>query len=489
MICVVIKGPSFEEAIQQIKEASEDASLVELRLDYFFSLDGTALKKLKALFSIPMIFTLRSFSEGGEYKGSEEDRFLDIDKLGEVNPDYFDLESHVSSSFIQAFSIKYPQIKLIISYHNFVETPLDLEGIYQRMKQIPAFFYKMAVTAQNSLEVLTLLQFAIKSDPKLIAISMGSFGEISRILGPVIGNAITYASLNEEQKVAPGQLSAKTLVERYHYPFLGAHTSIYGLIGDPVSLSISDETHNHLIASFDLEAVYVKMQVKETELASFLTIAKTLPFKGLSVTMPLKEAILCSLDEVDPQAVEIGAVNTLLFQEGKILGFNTDGIGALNAIEKKSSVKGKKIVIVGAGGSAKAIAYEAMSRGGLVTILNRDEQRAAKIAEPLGCFAGGLDQIPKVALEGYDILINCTPVCFPIDFQHILPNAIFMDIKTKPKETEFLKQAQQKGGSIVYGYEMFTQQAAQQFALWFEELISKKQCEMVLESKSVECFR
>lgn len=475
MICAVIKGPAFEEARQQILKATAYADLVELRLDYFKSLDLTALKKLRSHFSIPMIFTLRSQIQGGNYTQPEENRLADIRRLIELKPEYVDLESHVSARFIEEISFQSPETKIILSYHNFTETPEDLEGIYQEMQKIPACFYKIAVTAGNCLDALRLICWAKTSDDTLIAISMGPYGQVSRILGPMIGCPITYASLDEHQESAPGQLSANTLIKKYHHRSLNLDTALYGLIGNPVDQSISDETHNSLFAAHNLNAVYVKIQVNPVELSDFLQLAKQLPFHGLSVTMPLKEHILPFLDDIDPQARDIGAVNTLLFQEDRILGFNTDGIGALNAIEKEYPIKDKRIVIIGAGGAAKAIAYEALRRGGLVAIVNRDADKALQMAQLLQCTGKGLDYMANCAESGYDLLINCTPVPQPIDSDYILPQAIVMDITTKPKETAFLKLAQEKGCSIIYGYQMFTEQAVGQFDLWLNNDFDNKE--------------
>ncbi len=451
MLCVVIKGPSFEEAHRQISQTLPYADLVELRLDGFATLDLTALQHLRSDFSIPMIFTLRSRSQGGNYKQSEEKRLDDIRRLATLKPEYLDLENDVPSHFIKEIS---STIKLILSYHNFTETPTDLEGLYREMKKIPASFYKIAVTAQHSLDALRLLCWAKNAD-NLIAISMGYHGQISRILGPVIGSPITYAALDDSQTTAPGQLSAKTLIERYHHRSLNPQTALYGLIGDPVDQSISDETHNALMTACDLDAVYVKMQVKPSELANFLQYAKQLHFHGISVTMPLKEHIISHLDVVDPQALDCGAVNTLLFEKGKVFGFNTDGIGALNAIETLCPIKDKRLVIIGAGGSAKAIAYEALRRDARVTIVNRDADKAFKIAQRLHCSSKGLDDMSACAKEGYDILINCTPVPLPISPDHILPHTIVMDIRTRPKETDLLNYAAKTMSSHLLGPDVY----------------------------------
>ncbi len=488
MICAVINGPTFEEARQQIAQAAVSADLVELRLDCFSALKMDALNTLRSQFSIPMIFTLRSQSHGGNYDRSEEERLTAILSLMELEPEYFDLENHVTSSIIDTISSRFPEIRLILSYHNFNETPADLEKIYQEMKKAPAFFYKIAMYANNCLDAMRLICWAKQEDDRLIAISMGPHGQISRILGPLIKSPITYAALEEDQQTVSGQLSVKSLIERYHYRCLNPSTTIYGLIGDPVHQSISDETHNHLMEVCHLNSVYLKIKVKPGELKVFLEFAKQLPFHGLSVTMPLKEHILPFLDEIDSKAAAIGAVNTLLFDNGKIFGFNTDCSGALNAIEKDYTVKGKKIMIIGAGGAAKAIAYEAQRRGGLVTIVSRNAKKALEAARGMNCKSYGLDNIEASSEARYDIIINCTPVCPPIAFTYILPQTIVMDITTKPKETLFLQHAKEKGCRVIYGYQMFIEQALGQFKLWSRQSIDMDQRRKILEKRALQAL-
>jgi 3-dehydroquinate dehydratase/shikimate dehydrogenase len=485
MICIVIRGPSLEEAHQQIAKALKYAQLIELRLDLFLTRDYASLKQLQTAFAIPMIFTLRNKAHGGGYTKSEENRLAEILSLAALSPEYIDLENTVPSSFINELATYCPQIKLILSYHNFTETPINLDEIYQEMRKVSAFFYKIAVTAKHSLDALKLLCWAKKrSDNKLISLSMGLPGQITRVLGPLVGTPITYASLEDDNEKALGQLSAKTLIERFHYHFLNLYTRIYGLIGDPVTQSISDETHNSLLRTFGLSAVYVKIQVSKSELASFLHLAKELSFHGLSVTMPLKESILVHVDEIDLHASDIGAVNTLLFHEGRIKGFNTDGIGALQAIEKNVLVRNRQVLIIGAGGAAKAIAYETCKRGGIVTILNRTLEKAQQIANQFQCKARRLEEMEDCAKLGYDILINCTPNALPINPKDLLPYSTVMDIKTKKsEEISLLKFALEKGCFTINGYQMFVEQAIGQFILWFDDHIPVQECRKVLEDE------
>ena len=486
MICVAIRGPSLQEVTSQIIQALPHADLIELRIDLFDNVDLNGLKELCAKFNIPMIFTLRSARQGGHYAGSEAERLDELRTLATLKPEYLDLESHVPDIFVAEIAASYPDIKLILSYHDFAETPANLEKLYMDMRKIPVWGYKIAVTACSSLDALRFLCWAKKAGGNLIAISMGPHGQVSRILAPIIGSPMTYASLEDGQQTAPGQLSAKVLIERYRYRTLTPQTALYGLIGDPVDRSISDETHNYFFHEQKIDAVYVKIQVTAAELGPFLELVKEFSFKGLSVTMPLKELIVPYLDEVSSQARDIGAVNTLLLQDGKWIGSNTDSIGALNAIEKTLSVKAKRIVILGAGGAAKAIAYEAARRGAFVTVVNRDEARAEQVAMCINGKAKGIDRMTECKNEGYDILINCTPTDMPIKSEDILSNAVVMDIKTKPKETPFLQCAEAKGCKVIYGYEMFVEQALGQYNLWFGGQFSAPQYRAILEKKALE---
>ena len=335
------------------------------------------------------------------------------------------------------------------------------------MRKTSAYFYKIAATPQNSLEALRLLSWVKQSDGKSIVIGMGAYGESTRLLGPLFKSPLTYAALDNHNQTAPGQLTCQILLEQYQHRSLNSQTAVYGLIGDPVDLSPSDKTHNKVFQETGLKAIYVKIPLKCQELGDFISIAKQLPFQGLSVTMPLKEAILPYLDAIDPDALKIGAVNTLLLQEGKFIGFNTDGIGALNAIETLLPVKGKPLVLIGAGGAAKAIAYEARQRGAEVTIVNRHKEKIVPFAREFQCRVKGLEQMEECTKEGYAAIINCTPSPMPIKADYLIPGSVAMDIKTFPMETPFLHEALKKGCRLVYGYQMFIEQAAKQFNQWF----------------------
>lgn len=488
MICVVIKGPSIEEAHQQISEAILCADIVELRLDLFNSPTISQIRHLRNTFSIPMIFTLRSALQGGNYQESEDQRLLEIDNFAALNPAFVDIESHIDRSFLENFRRNHPHTKIILSYHDFEGMSFSLVELYDQMSEIPAHFYKIALTPKNTNDALRLLSWAKQHAGKIIVIGMGSYGQITRILAPIFGIPMTYASLNNSQITAPGQLTASTLIEQYHYRSLSPKTSLYGLIGDPVDLSVSDVSHNQMFLALKLDAIYVKMPVKEEELIEFISLAKKLDIKGLSVTMPLKEKIIPFLDQIDSMAKKIGAVNTLHFKEGKVTGYNTDGVGALDAIEKQIKVSGQRVVILGAGGAAKAIAYEATERGAKITLINRNVEKAFNMAQEIRAHLLSMNEMSILAVEGYDILINCTPNPMPISSEHIRKKAVIMDIRTKPKTTPFIEAALKKGCPVVYGYEMFIEQALGQFKIWFGDQFSAENARSRLEISVKECI-
>lgn len=482
MLCVVIKGPSYDEVRRQITQAIPYADMIELRIESFSSLDLEELKKIRAEFSIPMIFTLRSSSQGGSYKGAEPERLQDLRRLASLKPEYLDVEFHVPVETTANIAHENPEIKLIISHHDFDETPSDLDALYTAMQKIPAWGYKIAVAANSALDAMRLMCWAKNIQGNKIILAMGEQGQITRILSPLLQCAITYASIDEGSLSAPGQVPAKLLLERFRFRKLGAQTAIYGLIGDPVEQSIGDLVHNRFFEEQGLDAVYVKIQLKAEELETFLALAAQLPFKGLSVTQPLKEQIVAYVNVLSEESKAIGAVNTLCRRDNKWEGCNTDGKGALNAIEEQFSVEGGHVVIIGAGGAAKAIAFEAKQRGAFVTVVNRHVKRAEEVANRLHVKAAGLEEMQAIADRGYDVLINSTSDEMPIDAEAILPGSIVMDVKTKAKDTAFFQVAEKKGGHLIYGYQMYLEQAIGQYLFWFPGNFSEQQCRSFLNS-------
>lgn len=479
MLVVAIIAKNFDDAKQKIAQAEAFAiGGIELRLDYFDKIHIEEIKKLRQLFNMPMIFTLRKQSQGGFYKKDEDSRLKLIKQLIALNPEYFDLEYDVSHDFIKEIHRQSPHTKLICSYHDFNETPKDLSKILDNMQQNEFSIYKIATKANSSLDALRMLNF-INEKSKELTISgmcMGEPGSLTRILAPIANSRINYGSLETIQETAPGQLDITTLFDVYNYEKINNNTGIYALLGDPVDKSIGHIFHNRAFREAKRNAVYIKLKLSASELEYFFQLIKKLPFKGFSITMPLKKAVIPFMDELNADVQHIQAVNTILVKNNKLIGFNTDGIGTLNAIEEQIKVKNKKMVIIGAGGTAKAIAYEAVKRGATVIILNRTGKRAEDLAHQMGCLGFGLDYADKISKQGYDVLVNATSLGMegqsqksPISSKAILPKRVVLDMVSKPKNTLFIKAAQSKNCTCIYGKQAFIKQAIEQQYIWFKQ--------------------
>lgn len=436
-ICALITGPTFAEAHQQLAQIAAQADLVEVRLDLFSDRSIPALKKFLNASPLPVIVTLRKSSQGGKYPGNEEERREEIRQILRLSPSYFDIEDESSPHFLIE---QFPEVSFVVSHHDFTPPAPPLQELYDTLEE--GAYRKIARMVTTSTEALELLLFA-KGKEDLILIGMGEYGSITRILAPIVDIPWCYAPVGTH--TAPGQIPLETLIETYRYPTLSPFTKLYGLIGDPVSKSISEYTHNALFKELGVDAVYVKMVVTPEELPSFLPKALELGFQGLSVTTPLKEVILEHLLQISPEGGAIKGINTLIAQENGYVGINTDAPGALNAIERHVPVQGKTVLLLGAGPAARAIEYEAKKRG----------------ANPITTHRHELEHLPP-----YDILINATPLTMPIREEQILPGTLVMETNVKPLVSPFLEAALRQKCSIIYGEEMFIEQAVLQFEAW-----------------------
>jgi len=246
-------------------------------------------------------------------------------------------------------------------------------------------------------------------------------------------------------------------------------TEIYGIIGNPVAHSLSPIMHNSAFEALGLNKVYVAFPATNAEKA--LAGCRALGVHGLSVTIPHKETILAHIDSIDPVAEKIGAVNTLVFKEdGKIHGLNTDWIGANRALAEKLELKDKRILLLGAGGSAKAIGFGLLEAGAQVILASRTESKVKALAETLQCDWLHLADIEAVQA---DALVNATPVgmnfienasLVPAESLHNFP--LVMDIVYAPLETRLLREAKNAGCETINGLLMLLYQGTAQFEAW-----------------------
>jgi len=262
---------------------------------------------------------------------------------------------------------------------------------------------------------------------------------------------------------------------------ISGKTRVCGIIGDPIEHTLSPAMHNAAFEELNLDLVYMAFRVRREELRDALIGARSLGFLGLNVTMPHKNAVMKYLDEIDSTAKSIGAVNTILNDKGSLIGYNTDGIGALEALKENGiNPNGKKLLLLGAGGAGKAIAFQAAQELEEIVILNRTPQKAKKLAEVLrkefnNKINGNVlsTEIIKEELRDTDILVNATSVGMHPNIDQSLvpksslrPDLCVMDIVYDPLETKLAKDAKAVGAKIVSGIEMLVYQGAASFEIW-----------------------
>ncbi|MFA6037325.1 MAG: type I 3-dehydroquinate dehydratase [Legionellales bacterium] len=452
MLTAIIPIHSIESAQVLIQQAHH-ADVLEFRLDYLSEINFDKIKLLQVFAKKPVLFTLRKPEQGGVYQGNEAQRLAIIEKLITLNPDYLDIEHDVALAFCQKLKSLSSKTKLICSYHNFVNTPDDLQKILNTMINPVFDVYKIITTAESILDTLQVIEFLKQnSQHHLITHAMGEVGVTSRILGKVFGNYFTYASV-DTQNIAPGLLTLDELVNIYHYPTLNDQTKVYGLIGDPVIQSIGHIYHNAEFVKHHQNAVYVKFHVKPEELEKFMN---NLFVEGLSVTMPHKQAVLAFCSKTTDAVKAIGAANTLIKTQNGFLAANTDGEAVVKILPQ--DLNNKKVVVLGAGGAANSIIYSLKKTGAQVLVYNRTQY--------------SVDILPlKQAKQAtYDILINTIPAKHynPQDINFI-KDKIIMDANYQATSTQLIQDGLKHGCQCIEGQAMFYAQAKLQRELWFKQ--------------------
>ena len=244
--------------------------------------------------------------------------------------------------------------------------------------------------------------------------------------------------------------------------------SVYAIFGDPVGHSLSPVMHNSALTHSGLDGVYFAFRVQD--IAAAIGGIRAMGIRGVSITIPHKVSVMKYLDEVDTTADKIGAVNTIVNRQGILQGYNSDCPGAVKALLEKTSIKGRHVAIVGAGGGARAIGFGIKEEGGRITIINRSSRSGEKLADDLECDFKLLADVKKLP---YDIVVNTTPVgmtphddCMPVKPELVAAGTVVMDMVYNPLKTRLLKEAEKAGCHTIEGVSMLVHQGAVQFELW-----------------------
>ncbi len=474
MIIVSVTGPRMNDAFEQVAGSSRYADMFEFRLDL---IQEPPLSLLLSSTRKPIIATCRPKWESGSFVGTEAERMQILEAASLLGASYIDLELKTDKAFLKEFLNRRGESKLILSHHQFAGKRIDAATIYARMRAQGADIFKFAYAADDVSDIRHAIKFlglAKRDGQKAIAIAMGDYGEPTRILYKKLNGWATYAATEDGKSAASGQISASELKQLYRTDRITTKTKVFGVIGNPLKQSKGVYVHNPLFYRAKKNSVYCRFPVKS--LPKFMKEVAPM-LSGFSITIPHKQAVMGYLDRVDKIAAAIGACNTAVRRRGKLYGTNTDAPAALDAIEAVAKVRGKMILIVGAGGAARAIAYEAKRRGANGLIMNRDKAKAKKLASEFGLMQ--VDRA-RIRIAHYDFVVNATSVGMtpnvndsPLPKQ-ALKNKIVLDAVFNPPMTKLLRDAKSAGASIIKGTEMYINQAALQFELYAGVKPSKK---------------
>ena len=475
-ICVAITGNTPEDMLEKATAVLKETNFLEFRLDYLAK-PAAALPQLKdflaANSAATVIATCRCKENGGKFSGSNTSALDVLLKAAEAGFQIIDIELESIEKLPKTTMerLRADGAAVIISHHDFHATK-DLDGIYKRITPFEPDFIKLVPTAKSLTDNLTLMRFMERMEDRsnfnIVGICMGEPGIISRVLGLRAGSAFTFAAASLGEETAPGQIAARTLIETYRIDQVDAATKVYGVAGNPIRSSLSPLMMNTAFRRETVNAVYLALQTSKAD--DLFKLAQEIPIQGLSITMPLKEDIIPLLERTDPLSAKIGAVNTVLrAQDGKFYGFNTDVAGIVGPLERRLSLKGAKVLVLGAGGAARAAVFGCRDKGADVWILNRTPETAQKLARQSGAKTIKRDAVAKT---GFDVIINATPIgmagnkAAPLLGPEDITARIVFDLVYNPIETPLLKLARQKGLTAISGVEMFVQQGARQFEIW-----------------------
>jgi 3-dehydroquinate dehydratase / shikimate dehydrogenase len=468
-ICAVVAAPTARQMRPLVRQALRETSTVELRLDWLRNDDERHrllawLKKSaprKAIF----VATCRRRIGGGEFAGGADAELFWLIKAREAGCEWCDLEvetlRELPGKSVRGYAVP---PKVLLSFHDFRRTP-KLPRKLKILSRGGIDGVKVAAMARTIADSLRLLRVARNSE-HVVVVPMGETGLPARVLALREGSALVYAPV--AAATAPGQVNLRELKNLYRAHRLTQKTRVFGVIGNPIEHSLSPLLHNTGYVAARKDAVYLPFLVERLD--DFIKALPEFGIAGFSVTLPHKQAIFRYLDECEPLAEKIGAVNTVTVRrDGSLRGSNTDYLGVLLALETKMKLQGSRVLLFGAGGSARAAAFALAKAGALVHVCARREPAARTLARAVD---GEMVKQAALRKEHFDAVLNATPVGMH-PHSGIAPLrpaelncSLVMDLIYRPMQTKLLQTAAAKGIRTVSGAEMFLAQGIAQWELW-----------------------
>jgi 3-dehydroquinate dehydratase / shikimate dehydrogenase len=470
-VCVAVFGSDAAQLIEKAESIVRDNTFIEFRLDYI-PRPALALSRIKEFTDfhphVTVIATCRRTASGGKFQGSIAAQLEILAKAAAAGCQLIDVELQTAIRLKPAQLEKLrTKAAIILSFHDFRATQ-KLDETLKKMASYPADFYKVVSTARSLSDNVTMMKFLEKhrDEHPLIGLCMGEQGIISRVLGVRAGSVFTFGALTADEKTAPGQVTAQELRSTYRIDQVDVATKVYGVAGDPIAHSLSPAIMNAALRRENVNGVFLGLHARS--LKDLLACVREIPIQGLAITMPHKQEIIPHLDNTDPATSKIGACNTVVRSDGKLYGFNTDTSGVVRPLEQRMTLQDARILVLGAGGAARAAVFGLKDRGAQLFIMNRSLPAAQKLARQAK--ARTIKRADLKRLD-FDVIINATPVGMgntresPLNADEIKAQYVF-DMVYDPAETKLLRLAKERGVQVIAGSEMFVHQAARQFEIW-----------------------
>ena len=445
--------------LRRRRDAVPDADIVELRLDSVADPDVAGALEGRTR---PVIVTCRPVWEGGQFEGSEEERKRLLAAALRSGAEYVDVEWRARFDDVIAQT---GGRRVVLSMHDFRSMPGDVAETARSMRSTGAELVKISAKAQRLSDCVPLLELGrnMGRHGGLVLIAMGECGIATRVLASRFHSAWTYTGEIE----SVGQLTAAAMLNDYHFRSLSEASDVYGLVGSPVSHSVSPSMHNAAFQASHIDAVYLPFPAASAD--DFMTFAKAIGLKGASVTIPFKVDLFERVDEGDAVARRIGAINTIRVAGGRWLGGNTDASGFLAPLRDRAvPIDRMRVAILGAGGAARAVAIALAPSGARLTVHARSAARADEVAMIVSAQVGPWPPEPG----SWDLLINCTPIGTrphleesPMPSGHLTGQMVY-DLVYNPPTTRLLRDAITAGLETIGGLDMLVAQAQEQFHWW-----------------------
>lgn len=477
-VCAAVARTRHKMMLAELKAAADrGCKFLEVRIDFLAK--AVDFKRLAPSKGCAWLGTIRRPADGGRWPGTEQERQMVLRQAvvsGVI--DWIDLETDVADT-IRRFG----NVKRVVSYHNMTETPPDLDDIYEKMLKQDADVVKIAVLPRTPADLARIIAIQKRAPKPTICFGMGDLGFPTRFTGLKFGAPWVYALFNKERELAPGMPAVSDFRTTYPVKKIDADTRFYAVAGDPIGHSLSPVLQNHTLLRNKVNAFYLPIRVPEGQFKATVAALEGVPFEGYSVTIPHKEEA-ATIGEADGIVTQVGAANTLVrMPKGGFKVSNTDHPAALESLlthlaeraeETKAAMKElaqSHVLVLGAGGVSRAVAFALHRAGAVVTIASRTAERAERLAHEIGCKF--CDWVARHNVDPCDIVVNGTPVGMhpnvdesPLHVSFLKPGLVVFDTVYNPEQTMLVRDARARGCGTVTGVELFVRQAAKQFELF-----------------------